>query len=146
MQVVVNVNVDAVYMREGERGVTVSVSLHCLGRVIETVSKWQLQGTCWKRGKRKKKAENELVSIYVYVYPLLFCIGYNEYSSLSRELRLQRPSLFRSKRFIILPFSRYMMKTTIQNKVGIDCSTDTDSEKHCSFSCQLSSSNKHHPQ
>jgi len=27
-------------MREGEGGVTVSVSLHCLGRVIETVSKW----------------------------------------------------------------------------------------------------------
>jgi len=41
-----------------------------------------------ERQKEKKKAENELVSIYVYVYPLLFCIGYNEYSSLSRELRL----------------------------------------------------------
>ena len=28
-----NVNVAAVYMREGERGVTVSVSLHCLESV-----------------------------------------------------------------------------------------------------------------
>jgi len=85
MQVVVNVNVDAVYMREGERGVTVWVSLHCLGESdrnsFEVVAIGYLLEE--RQKKKKKKAENpkhELVSIYVYVYPLLFCIGSNEYS------------------------------------------------------------------
>ena len=74
----------SLYERGRERGVTVSVSLHCLGESDRNSFEVVATRYLLKERQKKKKAENpkhELVSIYVYVYPLLFCIGSNEYSN-----------------------------------------------------------------
>jgi len=55
MQVVVNVNVDAVYMREGKRGVTVSVSLHCLGESDRNNFEVVATGYLLEERQKKKK-------------------------------------------------------------------------------------------
>jgi len=56
----VNVNVAAVYMREGERGVTVSVSLHCLESVgVVDSNSFEVLARVLLGRETKEKKENK---------------------------------------------------------------------------------------
>ena len=55
-----NVNVAAVYMREGERGVTVSVSLHCLESVgVVDSNSFEVLARVLLGRETKEKKENK---------------------------------------------------------------------------------------